>query len=100
MSYPQPYSIRSLRQALLVALMAFMLIGAQLAQASPLHDHTKHSVDCALCHLQLGDDALAQTTPGIAFTAHAVPYAQYLSEFRSFHNPSPYHGRAPPFASR
>jgi hypothetical protein len=86
----------TLRQLLLVAFMACLLFGAQLAQSSPLHDHTKHSVDCALCHLQLGDDVQAQSSPGVAFIAHDVPYVQQLREFHSSRNPSPYSGRAPP----
>lgn len=96
----QMCQLDQLRKYLLIALAVFMLAGAQLAQASPLHDHTRHSVDCALCHLQLGDDALLQPTLGVAFIAHNVPYAQYLREFHSFSNPSPYHGRAPPSSSR
>lgn len=89
-----PY--QHLRHALLIALMAFTLLGVQLVQASPLHDHAKHSVDCALCHLQFSDDALVQPTLSVAFIAHSMPYAQYLREFYSFASPSPYQGRAPP----
>jgi hypothetical protein len=91
---------QQLRHALLIALMAFTLLGVQLVQASPLHDHTLHSVDCALCHLQFSDDSLAQPTLSVAFIAHNIPYAQYLREYHSFSNPSPYQGRAPPFSSR
>lgn len=86
-----------LKKYLLVTLAVFMLAGIQIVQASPLHDHTRDSVDCALCHLQLGDEALLRPTLGVAFIAHNVPYAQYLREFYSSTNPSPYHGRAPPF---
>lgn len=89
-----------LRKYLLVALAVFMLAGVQIVQSSPLHDHTRHSVDCALCHLQLGDDALLQPTLSVAFIAHNVPYAQYLRKFYSFSNPSPYQGRAPPSSIR
>lgn len=96
----QMYPQEQLRKYLLIVLAIFMLAGAQLAQSSPLHDHARHSVDCALCHLQLGDDAMLQPTLGVAFIAHNVPYAQYLREFLSYHNPSPYHGRAPPLSSR
>lgn len=88
------------RQYLLIAFMAFMLIGVQLVQSSPLHDHSKHSVDCALCHLQLGDDSVVQSTHSVAFIAHSIPYAQYLREFYSFTSPSPYLGRGPPSSSR
>jgi len=88
--------LHQLRKYLLVALAVFMLAGAQLVQSSPLHDHTRHSVDCGLCHLQLGDDVLLQPSPGVAFIAHSPPHAQYLREFVSFSSPSPYQGRAPP----
>ena len=97
-----PNRYQQLRQrlihSLMITFMVLLFAGAQLAQSSPLHDHTQHSVDCALCHLQLGDDALLQPTLSVAFIAHSVPYAQYLREFLSFNNPSPYHGRAPPSA--
>ncbi|HEY0962013.1 MAG TPA: hypothetical protein VGE69_06625 [Pseudomonadales bacterium] len=88
--------LNQLRKYLLVVLAVLMLAGAQLAQSSPLHDHTQHSVDCGLWHLQLGDDVLLRPTLGVAFIAHNIPYAQYLREFYSFSNPSPYQGRAPP----
>ena len=42
----------------LIAAMAVMLLGVQLLQYSPLHNHGREVVDCALCHLQpLGDDS-------------------------------------------
>jgi len=49
-----------LRHFLLISLMAGVLLGVQLLQASPLHQHTQHSVECTLCHLQSGDAALLQ----------------------------------------
>jgi hypothetical protein len=88
------------RQWLLVALMAITLVGVQVVQASPLHDHTQHSVDCALCHLQLNSDGVAELTLTFDYLAPAVRYAQLLREFYSFSNPSPYQGRAPPCSSR
>ena len=91
--------LQQFRHALLIAFVAFTLLGAQLVQNSPLHDHTQHSVDCALCHLQLGDEARVQPALSVAFIAHSVPYAQYLREFYSFASPSPYNGRAPPSSS-
>ena len=91
---------QQIRHALLIALMAFTLLGVQLVQALPLHNHAQHSVDCALCHLQFNDDASTHPTLAVAFIAHSVPYAQYLREFYSFSNPSPYQGRAPPFLTR
>jgi hypothetical protein len=81
----------------LIALMAFMLLGVQLLQHSPLHDHAREIVDCALCHLQsLGDDteheqsftlAVLAVTAIIAIEDIAAPISSV---------PSPYQGRAPP----
>jgi hypothetical protein len=95
-----PKRSQQLRQFLLIALMAFTLFGVQLIQSSPLHNHAQHTVDCELCHMKFSDEALLQPTLAVAFIAHGIPYAQYLREFYSFSNPSPYHGRAPPFSSR
>lgn len=80
----------------LIVLMLFVLAGVQVVQASPLHDHTRHSVDCGLCHVPLAD---AQTTqhgvvPDFETAAAALPVLAV--SFHSTHNPSPYQGRAPP----
>ena len=94
------YQHQQLRRLLLIAVMAFTLAGVQLVKHSPLHDHAQHTVECALCHLQLSDDAFLRPALSVAFIARSVPYAQYLREFYSFSSPSPYHGRAPPLSSR
>lgn len=91
---------QQVRQLLLISLMACALIGVQLVQASPLHEHTSHSVDCALCHLQLSDDALFQHASSFAVAASGTRYNQLVAEFYSFRNPSPYQGRAPPLFFR
>jgi hypothetical protein len=85
-----------MRHILLIALMGFTLLGAQLAQNSPLHNHAQHTVDCALCHLQLSDDVLVvyQFTP--TFVPHSAPTALPPAPFYTFSSPSPYQGRAPP----
>ncbi len=85
-----------MRQYLLIALMAFTLVGVQLAQSSPLHKHAQHSIDCALCHLQLSDDVLVrhQFTP--VFAPNAAQNLVAPAPFYSFSSPSPYQGRAPP----
>lgn len=85
-----------LRQYLLIALMAVTLVGVQLLQASPLHEHTQHSVDCALCHLQLSDDALLHQQLLLPIRAAGVPVAAPAREVHSSSAPSPYQGRAPP----
>ncbi len=81
---------------LLISLMAFTLIGVQLVQASPLHQHAQHSVDCALCHLQLSDDAEIQyqnvITRLLTIALKVVPASTFYSSI----SPSPYQGRAPP----
>jgi hypothetical protein len=82
---------------LLISLLAFTLIGVQVLQASPVHQHTQHSVDCALCHLQLSDDAEVHHQNVIVrllqTTFKPVQPATYFTPL----SPSPYHGRAPPF---
>jgi hypothetical protein len=81
---------------LLISLMAFSLIGIQVLQVSPLHQHAEHSVDCALCHLQLSDDAEIQHQHVITRIARAVIKTATASPFYSSLSPSPYQGRAPP----
>lgn len=85
-----------MRQILLIALMAFTLAGAQLAQNSPLHNHAQHTVDCALCHLQLGDDVLVRYQFVPAFAPNGAPAELAPAPFHSLSSPSPYQGRAPP----
>lgn len=87
---------QQLRQVLLIALMAFTLAGVQLLQSSPLHDHTQHTVDCALCHLQLGDDTVVRHQLMVPFISVAAPAVAGLPVFYHSSSPSPYQGRAPP----
>ncbi|MES2626192.1 MAG: hypothetical protein V4628_12990 [Pseudomonadota bacterium] len=81
---------------LLISLMAFTLLGVQVIQASPLHQHAQHSVDCALCHLQLSDDAEIQYQNVIVRLALTAFNVLAPSTFYTFLSPSPYQGRAPP----
>ena len=88
--------MRPSRRLLLVSLLATVLLGLQALQASPLHDHNQHSVDCALCHLQLSDltldtQPLVKVSHGALMVA-ALPRAQLLLPSAS----SPYLSRAPP----
>jgi hypothetical protein len=87
---------RQMRHILLIALMALTLIGVQLAQSSPLHQHTQHTVDCALCHLQLSDDVLVHYQFAPAFIPNLAPAAVAPTPCYSLAFPSPYQGRAPP----
>jgi len=84
-------------RARLIALMAFMLLGVQLLQHSPLHDHAREIVDCALCHVQaLGDDTEHEqsfTLPTVAVTA-VLAVKSLAAPISTL--PSPYQGRAPP----
>lgn len=81
---------------LLISLMAFSLVGVQVLQASPLHQHAQHSVDCALCHLQLSDDAEIHYQSVVTRLAKIVLKTSLPGTFYSFISPSPYQGRAPP----
>ena len=87
---------QQLRQILLIALMAFTLAGVQLAQASPLHNHAQHSVDCALCHLQLSDDVLVYQHIPLPVIEAGAAVSINSPEFYTSSSPSPYQGRAPP----
>ena len=90
--------LRHLRQFLLIALMAFTLVGVQLVQSSPLHNHAQHTVDCALCHLQLGDDTLVRHSFAAPSRIDSGPPALAPATFYVSSYPAPYQGRAPPFA--
>jgi hypothetical protein len=84
------------RRSGLIALMLFVLTGVQLLQASPLHDHAQHSVDCGLCHVPLADTpppphGLVPTFDSAVATATAL-----ATTYPSHRNASPYQGRAPP----
>ena len=92
-----PHNFRhKIAQLLLISLMAFTLIGVQALQASPLHQHAQHSVDCGLCHLQLSDDAEIQYQNIITRLAQTPVKTLPASSFYTFVSPSPYQGRAPP----
>ena len=81
---------------LLLGLLTFTLIGTQVLQASPLHHHAQHSVDCALCHLHLSDDAIIQQRNIITRLGQVAVDVLPPSTFYNFLSPSPYQGRAPP----
>jgi hypothetical protein len=86
-----------IRQFLLIALMGMVLIGVQIAQASPLHDHTQqHMVDCALCHLQFGDDTAFGQPAELPVTAATAGLQELRLPFYVSSTLSPYQSRAPP----
>ena len=87
---------QQLRQILLIALMAFTLLGVQLIQSSPLHNHTVHTVDCALCHLQLSDDTLVRYQSEVPYKAASAPVVAAAPVVYLSASPSPFQGRAPP----
>lgn len=80
----------------LIALMLFMLAGVQVIQASPLHDHAQHSVDCGLCHVPVAE--APATSRGILpeFEGARPALPLHAASFHSTRHPSPYRGRAPP----
>ena len=87
-------------RAWLIALMATILLGVQLLQYSPLHDHAREVADCALCHLQpLGDDTeIDHSLPTPILTAFAVVIFELIETPRAAAH-TPYQGRAPPLFS-
>jgi hypothetical protein len=89
-----------IRHAWLIALMVFVLGGLQIVQASPLHDHSQHTVDGGLCHVPLGDGALPTVLPGSIPVFQNFPRFYLVVLAPSQGNPSPYQGRAPPRITR
>lgn len=79
--------------------MSSVIFGAQLAQASLLHDHTEHSSECVLWHFHLSDDSeidhSAQLPKDSKQTLHSPRYNHFFSEV----SVSPYSSRAPPLTS-
>jgi hypothetical protein len=91
--------IQHSRKFWLAALLALTVFGAQVLQASPLHDHAQETVDCALCHLQtLGDDTEVARSLPIAVQQQQTPPKAAFAAYVSLLSPAPYQGRAPPAA--
>lgn len=94
--------LRRLQSRLLLAvLLGCLLVGVQAAQASPLHNHAGHSVlDCSIGHLPTADAPAVATPLPVAVPVFAlVPY-EPGPQVHGTRRASPYHGRAPPLASR
>ena len=85
-------------QFLHIILMVLTLGAVQVVQASPLHDHSRDTVGCALCHMPVIDDPGAQSLPIPIFTQQCSAINAQSVPATQSGNPSPYQGRAPPLA--
>lgn len=84
------------KQYCLIALMALTLLGIQAVQESPLHDHSQHEVDCAVCHFSMSDDSVVSSSKHFVFTATRSVYHATVKQFNASHTYSLYESRAPP----
>jgi len=92
--------LKHCRNLWLVSLLALTVFGGQVLQASPLHNHTQETVDCALCHLQtLGDDTVIDHSLPLTVTGSISIAAAFVPATPAAPFTSPYQGRAPPSAS-
>ena len=82
----------------LIALMLFVLAGVQVVQASPLHDHAQHTVDCGLWHVPLTDATEASAALVPDYVAQGIVLLPTATRFVRNSRPSPYQGRAPPIS--
>jgi hypothetical protein len=91
--------MNSLRTFIKISLITLALIGVQVIQASPLHDHSDHVVDCGLCHFsstEITFDDSPVITPSINPRNIAVPRTEtVVSESARLS----YQGRAPPLSN-
>ncbi len=84
------------RKQVFIGLMILMLIGTQLIEDTPIHQHSHGLVDCALCHIPLADAVV------INFVFEVVEHNYLYSLQVHFQNlyQSPnflfFQGRAPP----
>lgn len=82
----------------LIALMLFVFAGVQVVQASPLHDHAQHTVDCGLWHVPVTDASEASAALVPDYVARGVVVLPTVKLFVRKAGPSPYQGRAPPIS--
>jgi hypothetical protein len=88
-----------IRQILTVLLILSAVSGAQLLQASPLHNHDSEITSCALCHFDNNDQYLPETHSDFTIQVTANGKSFYTS-FRYHYNTfSLFQGRAPPLFS-
>ena len=88
-----------IRQFFTVLLILLAVSGAQLVQASPLHDHDSEVASCALCHFDNNDQYLPEALT--EFTAQVADndklfYTSFRYQDNSF---STFQVRAPPLFS-
>ncbi|MBT6042362.1 MAG: hypothetical protein HOH14_02580 [Gammaproteobacteria bacterium] len=85
-----------LQQIFTICLITLSLLGVQVIQASPLHDHGDHVVDCALCHFDNTEDALLTTAqPQPRFDSNAI-YSVADNNFIVLLPHHSFQSRAPP----
>lgn len=79
-----------------VVLLILALSGVQVVQASPLHDHSTHVVDCGVCHFS-ASEATVDDSP---VTSISVTPAQFTIaraiQVTNNRTRLAYQGRAPP----
>ncbi len=88
--------MNSLRTFIKISLITLALIGVQVIQASPLHDHSNHVVDCGLCHFSSTEIAIEDSpvvTPSTTPRYFSVPRTINITA-KSIR--LSYQGRAPP----
>ena len=96
LAYYLPTMIKLSKQKLLVLFLAFTLLGVQLVQNSPLHDHIQHQVDCVLCHFDSYDQGIVTQTFTNPFEAKLIHFNVIAEQvYFASHYPS-YQGRSPP----
>lgn len=76
--------------------MSSVIFGAQLVQASLLHDHTEHSAECVLWHFHLSDDSEVDHSTQLLKNSSQVLHSPKDISFFSEAPVSPYSSRAPP----
>ena len=88
-----------IRQIFTVLLILLAVSGAQLVQASPLHNHDSEVASCALCHFDNNNQYLPETLTEI--TVQVVDNGKLLyTSFRYHYNfLATFQVRAPPLFS-
>ncbi|MDT8398446.1 MAG: hypothetical protein RQ899_07520 [Pseudomonadales bacterium] len=86
------------KQFFLILLLTLTVSGMQLIKDSPLHDHTHHVVDCAICHLSANDDATVSNDALLPQSNLVAVFHAYSGlTARSIHT-AVYQSRAPPLS--
>ena len=89
-------AMKNIRHIFTLCLLTLTLVGVQALQASPLHDHATHVVDCGLCHFNATESAVEES-PTTGFTLDAASYVLNQAVTATYPKThSPFLGRAPP----